>query len=119
MEHPYLHLLDGGLSDNLGLRGPFEDIAAKGGVWEKITDDLDPETIRKMVIIVVNSATPRDKGWDQRQQPPRAVQVAVALGNVPMQRYSFDTLELLKESVAEWQKDWNFIRRRFARSRVR
>ena len=106
--HPYLHLLDGGLSDNLGLRGPFEDIALKGGMWEKIDGELDPSTMRKLAIIVVNSATRRDKGWDRRQYPPSAVQVTVALGTVPMNRYSFDTMELLKQSIAEWQQDWNF-----------
>jgi len=106
--HPYLHLLDGGLSDNLGLRGPFEDIAVKGGMWEKIDGELDPSTMRKMVIIVVNSATRRDKGWDRRKHPPGAVQVTVALGTVPMNRYSFETMELLKQSVGEWQQDWDF-----------
>lgn len=106
--HPYLHLLDGGLSDNLGLRGPFEDIAVKGGAWNKVDDDLDPSTIRKMVMIVVNSATRRDKGWDRFKRPPSAVQVTIALGTVPMNRYSFDTMELLKQSVHGWQEDWTF-----------
>src|SRR5713101_4978880 len=44
-QRPYLHLLDGGLTDNLGLRGPFEDIVAKGGIRNKIQDDLDPNLI--------------------------------------------------------------------------
>jgi len=105
-EHPYLHLLDGGLSDNLGLRGPYEDIIAKGGVWKKINDDLDATSVKKMVMIVVNSATKKDKGWDRRKQPPRAIQVTVALGAVPMHRYSFETLELLKQSVAQWEIEW-------------
>ena len=29
-QHPYLHLLDGGLTDNLGLRGPFEGYRRQG-----------------------------------------------------------------------------------------
>jgi NTE family protein len=106
-EHPYLHLLDGGLADNLGLRGPYEDIVAKGGVLNKVGEDFDPASVRKMVIIVVNSAMCRDRGWDRRKQPPSAVQVTVALGAVPMHRYSFETLELLKESVDDWEAEWN------------
>jgi NTE family protein len=106
-EHPYLHLLDGGLSDNLGLRGPFEDIAAKGGFRNKVGDDLNPSLVRKMVVIVVNAAFKKDRNWDRRKQPPGAVQVTLALGSVPMNRYSFDTMQLLKDSVREWEREWN------------
>jgi len=52
-QHPYLHLLDGGLTDNLGLRGPFEAIAVKGGIRNSIQDDLNPNLVSKLVIIVV------------------------------------------------------------------
>lgn len=107
VQHPYLHLLDGGLSDNLGLRGPFEDIAAKGGFRNKVGDDLNPNLVRKMVVIVVNAAFKKDRNWDRRKQPPGAVQVTLALGSVPMNRYTFETLQLLKDSVREWEREWN------------
>jgi NTE family protein len=35
------------------------------------------------------------------------VQVTLALGTVPMNRYSFETLELLRESAKQWEKEWN------------
>jgi len=107
VEHPYLHLLDGGLSDNLGLRGPFEDIAAKGGFRSKVGDDLNPSLVRRMVLIVVNASFKKDRNWDRHKRPPSAVQVTLALGSVPMNRYSFDTLQLLKDSVREWEREWN------------
>jgi NTE family protein len=106
-QHPYLHLLDGGLTDNLGLRGPFEDIIAKGGIRNKIQDDLDPNLVSKMVIIVVNAAFQKDRGWDRHRQPPNIVQVTLALGTVPMNRYSFETLELLKANAKQWETEWN------------
>jgi len=106
-EHPYLHLLDGGLTDNLGLRGPFEDIVAKGGIRNKIQDDLNPNLVSKLVMIIVNAAFRGDRGWDHHRQSPSIAQVTVALGTVPMNRYSFETLELLKQNVKQWEKEWN------------
>ena len=106
-QHPYLHLLDGGLTDNLGLRAPFEDIVAKGGIRNKVQDDLNPDLVSKMVIIVVNAAFRKDRGWDRYRQPPSVAQVTLALGSVPMNRYSFETLELLKANVKQWETEWN------------
>jgi NTE family protein len=87
-QHPSLHLLDGGWTDNLGLRGRFEDIVAKGGIRNKIQDDLNPNLVRKMVMIVVNAAFQKNRGWDCYRQPPNIAQVTLALGCAPMNRYS-------------------------------
>jgi NTE family protein len=106
-QHPYLHLLDGGLTDNLGLRGPFEDIVVKGGIRNKIQDDLDPNLVSKLVMIVVNAAFRGDRGWDHKMRSPNIVQVTLALGTVPMNRYSFETLELLKANAKQWETEWN------------
>jgi len=106
-QHPYLHLLDGGLTDNLGLRGPFEDIVAKGGIRNKIQDDLDPNLVSKLVMIVVNAGFRKERGWDHYRRPPNIVQVTLALGTVPMNRYSFETLELLRANAKQWETEWN------------
>ncbi len=106
-QHPYLHLLDGGLTDNLGLRGPFEAVAVKGGIRNSVQDDLNPNLVSKLVIIVVNTAFRGDRGWDHSQKPPNIVQVTLALGTVPMNRYSFETLELLKANAKQWETEWN------------
>src|SRR5882724_9719034 len=106
-QHPYLHLLDGGLTDNLGLRGPFEDIVAKGGIRNKIQDDLDPNLVSKLVMIVINAGFRKQRGWDHYRRPPNIVQVTLALGTVPMNRYSFETLELLRANAKQWEAEWN------------
>ena len=63
--------------------------------------------VRKMVMIIVNAAFQKDRGWDRSRQPPNIAQVTLALGSVPMNRYSFETLELLKENVKQWETEWN------------
>ena len=106
-QHPYLHLLDGGLSDNLGLRGALENFYTKGGVRKAIAEDLDPELVRKVVVIVVDSTARRDRGLDRSRRPPGIVRVGVALGDVPIERYSHETLELLRDLIRRWEAEWN------------
>jgi NTE family protein len=36
-EH-YLHLIDGGIADNLGVRGPLDEIVESGGMWMRFED---------------------------------------------------------------------------------
>jgi NTE family protein len=106
-EHPYLHLLDGGLADNLGLRGSFETISARGGIKRSMQEHLNIKQVSKVVLIVVNASTRRDRGWDRSERPPNIIQVTLALGGIPSRRYSFETMELLRASVKNWEADWN------------
>jgi hypothetical protein len=51
----YVHLLDGGLSDNLGLRGPFQAVTSIDNPWSILTSAnmgrLDPSWKPREVII--------------------------------------------------------------------
>jgi NTE family protein len=104
--HRYVHLLDGGLADNLGLRGPFEGINAIGSV-RRVADVLNLKRPDKVVIIVVNAANKIDHGWGRRKAAPSALEVALDLSSIPMSRYSFETIEIVNESAKRWEAEWN------------
>src|SRR6185295_16295143 len=61
----YVHLLDGGLSDNLGLRGALDRAMAR----EEYTriPGVPPKLPRRIAIIVVNAHTDADYGWDSQE----------------------------------------------------
>ena len=101
---PYIHLLDGGLADNLGLRGPLEAIAAHDSAWGA-RNWLPVERMRKVVLIVVNASIPPDERADRRESPPSLFEVVQAAGRVPISRYSFETVELFKESIEKWRQE--------------
>jgi NTE family protein len=103
---PYLHLLDGGLSDNLGLRGLLENTIALGGARSAMRH-YNLEKPRKVVVIVVNAASQGDRGWDKHKQSPNVVQVVIALGSVPLNRYSFETMQFFRESLKQWERELN------------
>jgi len=103
--HPYFHLLDGGLSDNLGLRGPLEPVLALGGVGPAM-QYFGLKRPRKIVVIAVNAATHRDLGWDKHARAPGLVEVGFSFGDV-INRYSFETRQLFRDSVKQWECELN------------
>ncbi len=103
---PFIHLLDGGLADNLGLRGPLEAIIAHNDA-SRSRHWFEMDQMRKVVLIVVNASVAPDYGAGRREKTPSLREVAQAAGRVPISRYSFETVELFKESVEKQQREIN------------
>ena len=68
-DHPYLHLVDGGIADNLGVRGPLDAVIIGGGIWGRFTE-LGEKPPKQLVFIVVNSATEPARSFRHIPQPP-------------------------------------------------
>lgn len=100
--HPYVHLVDGGVSDNLGIRSVLDGIYSLEAN-PSIRQRVQLEAVERVAIIVVNAHSKPDTGWARREQPPGTLALAVAGATIPMDRYSYETIELLKEQVERWQ----------------
>lgn len=101
-EHPYVHLLDGGIADNIGLRGPLVALESNDLPWS-IPNKINNGVIEKLVVIVVDAKTrPRTK-FDRKASPPGTVTVLETASTVPMENYSFDTVERLRNLFQEWR----------------
>lgn len=90
--HPFVHLMDGGLADNLGVRF-ISDSFRRGTIRELITDGK----IRRLVIVVVNAGTQPPEDLDKRESPPGLVTVAYKVSTISMDNYTFETVEMMKE----------------------
>jgi NTE family protein len=99
---PYLHLVDGGISDNLGMRGVLESLeeleAVRGLRKHTRLDD-----VRRMIVIVVNSLSVPKTNWDRTERPPNDVAILLKATGVPIDRNSYEAVELLKDIVARWK----------------
>jgi NTE family protein len=100
----YLHLTDGGVADNIGLRGPLEAILSPNHPWS-IVQMLNRERLDKLVVIVVNAATNPATDRDQSPAVPGLIDTISTAANVPLGNYSFDTVELLNKIAAEYRAD--------------
>ncbi len=102
----YLHLIDGGVTDNLGLRALYDLIAAHGGV-ESFWPRIGKPTPRRFVIISVDGMRSSDLGLDAQPEAPSLLQTVQAVTDMQMDRYSADTLSLVTESAKSWAKTWS------------
>jgi NTE family protein len=98
---PYIHLVDGGVADNLGLRAVLDMVLIRGGVWETIKG-TPTEKVQKVVFIVVNAETEPDPKWDRSEGIPPIGAMMSAYSSIGIERYNGETLSLLKESVKSW-----------------
>lgn len=113
--HPYIHMVDGGVADNLGVRGvleAFEEFSFSGGFKQQ----RDFGGIRRIILIVVNAESNQPNDWDRTATPPNSIKQTLQSSGVPISRYTFDTLELMKEMVkdASWQRQLDIAEARLA-----
>jgi NTE family protein len=101
---PFIHLLDGGIADNIGLRGPLYSTTSTDSPWSLLRL-VNQNKVRKILFIVVNAKTEPDTELDKKESPPNLDKVLMTVATVPMDNYSFDTIALLKESLGQWEKD--------------
>ncbi|MDL1973959.1 MAG: hypothetical protein LWX55_04090 [Deltaproteobacteria bacterium] len=91
-DHPYLHLMDAGLSDNLGLRYIIDEYVRTSGLLFQRKG-----TIQHLVIIVVNAKTQPQESIDRQEKSPGLMDVAYKTATVSMDNYSFETVQAAKE----------------------
>lgn len=100
---PWIHLTDGGISDNLGLRGPLESSLARGGL-APLLKRLGVNGVRKVVFLVASAEVLPDRGIDQSGEPPSTTQMASAVVDALMNNNSFETLTWLRASFRYWRE---------------
>jgi NTE family protein len=99
---PYLHLVDGGVSDNVGMRGVLDALE----LLEALHDAGRPtrlDNVRRIIVFVVNSLSTPPTNWDESESPPGPVQVMLKSAGVPIDHYSYESVELLKDMASRWR----------------
>jgi NTE family protein len=99
---PYLHLVDGGVSDNVGMRGVLDALE----LLEALHNAGRPtrlDSARRIIVFVVNSLSTPPTNWDASESPPGVVQVMLKSAGVPIDHYSYESVELLKDMAMRWR----------------
>jgi NTE family protein len=103
-KRPYVHLLDGGLSDNLALRGIIEGSGVQGN-FEKLLAAAGVKNVKKLVILAVNAETSPDVMEFRSDHVPVLSKAMSSLIDIPINRYSFDTTTLITMGVEKWKAE--------------
>ena len=103
-QYPYLHLADGAFADNLGARAILDEMA----LGDTVTDALRRNGFsraRRMLFIVVDARTGFDRRYAQTAQPLGIKKVMDAVVSATFNRYSFETMNLLRTRVKSWESE--------------
>ena len=104
VHHPYIHLVDGGVSDNVGMRGVIDAL----NFLEALRDAGLPsplDHVHRIVVFIVNSLSARPTNWDESESGPGTLEVLLKATGVPIDHYSYEAVELLKDIAARWEKE--------------
>ena len=100
----YIHLVDGGLADNLGVQRLL-DRTLRGGLRGAFTEvNVPPGTIQKVVLITVNSERDPSVNIDQTDVVPSAGQVVDTLLFGTGARATRETQEYLQDTIDQWRQ---------------
>jgi NTE family protein len=101
-KRPYIHLVDGGVSDNLGMRNVLDALEIME-VLNLIGQPTPLDRVRRIIVFLVNSLSSPKTKWAESESPPGAVEILLKAAGVPIDHYSYEATELLKDKQAHWK----------------
>jgi NTE family protein len=109
---PFLHLVDGGISDNLGIRGVLDAFARlqtqiradseSGVLMPRDTKDKTLKTLmqaKRIIVIAVNARTMKPDTLSQKESAPSVLSQLMQSSNVPMGHYSQESITQLHDLI--------------------
>ncbi len=103
-KRPFIHLVDGGVADNLGLRALLDRVLALGD-FSKTLKYFGLENVRKVIFIVVNSEKELNDRWYLLEKSPPFKVKLKSYSVISIARYNYDTVMLLRDSFGRWTRE--------------
>ncbi len=97
---PYIHLLDSGISDNIGIRTPALAFTIRDAPASQV-GRIEDGTIKRVVIILVNARPKSDFKGDLSPKPPKAITSVSAAASRPLANYSYETVNKIRRDIGD------------------
>jgi NTE family protein len=101
---PYIHLIDGGVSDNLGIRGIVEAVVTQGSIKDVLKDPMLEKT-RRVAFIIVDAQTKEKARWKLIDKIPGLGAILGESSTIMINNYNFETIDLLRRYAGDWTAD--------------
>jgi NTE family protein len=102
VHRPYIHLVDGGVSDNVGMRAVLDSFDVLESLHAAgLRSPFD--NARRIIVFVVNSLSSPPTKWDESESPPGTVDILLKSTGTPIDAFSYETTELLRDTAAQWR----------------
>jgi len=102
-ERPYLHLVDGGLADNLALYGPV-DMLQEFMASPQLRGAAGIGGLRRIAIVIVNARAAPKFDFDKVPYGPGNLALLMQSISVPMNNYSTEGIAALQDIITQWQQ---------------
>jgi len=103
-ERQFIHLVDGGITDNLGLLAIYEMVEVAGGA-KAFMDFIGGEPAPHFVVISVNASTNPTTTMELSNEIPSLENTINAITDTQLHRTNATTLGLFKNSVKKWSEE--------------
>jgi len=97
---PYIHLIDGGLTDNLGMRSLLD--MTEMSPDKVLEQQIRSRNLRHIVVISVNAQNRLDSSIDQSPAIPGLMDVASAIINVPIDGNTQESIRNFRRFADDW-----------------
>jgi len=102
---PYVTLLDGGITDNLGLHTLLRTESVTRSIQkQKLENYFSKSIAKRVVIIVVDASTTTETDIGKNTVLPSIHDVLSSITDIQLHLYNTETNSLLKERLKQWSK---------------
>lgn len=98
---PYATLVDGGVTDNIGLRAIYKNVMLSGGAVNLFSHPKESASIEHIAILVVDASTTAVTDIGKSETIPSAIDVLTAVTDIQLHLYNTESNSLLKEGLME------------------
>ena len=100
----YLHLVDGGVADNLGIRSILDMVTYhRNNMWNVMKTYRMNKT-EKLVFIVVNASGFQNPNIPKNRVTPSTLDVLDATTSIQSNNYNIETIDLLRSKFPQWKR---------------
>ena len=100
----FIYLVDGGVTDNLGIRSLYDDVEHIGGALQAVKNNLE-HMPRFIILLLVNAETSIVRPMDRENKTPSTTTVVEAVTGTQIKRYNLESKILLEKSLAKWTEE--------------
>ena len=102
--YKYLHLVDGGIADNLGIRSIMDMVTYhRNNIWD-VMNSFKMTKTKKFIFIVVNASSFKDTSIAKQRVSPTSIKILDAVTNIQFDKYNIETLDFLRDKFPQWRK---------------
>ena len=100
MQKRYIHLLDGGIADNLGIFEPYRMLTTRD-TQPSFLGEIDSGRITKLIFVVINARSFAGSDLDESQATPGVIDMLMASINAPIDRTTAGVANQLRQLLLD------------------